>query len=206
VLAETNDVVDISAHDVQFDPGRDLWFCDIAVDPGNSERSYFPFVRLALARYQPHSLTGVHLSRVALADFMQLTPDRSVSVTALSPSLRQVTLSGRAYSATAHRPSPGRVRVTVERLRAGVTDPNLKWTTVAQRQYNAVYNLNPVVITDENLVQWSGPVSLPPGNPGPLRLVIEEIELHREGFEYDAANPFLQGASERVVFTNTIEL
>ena len=34
--------------------------------------SYYPFIRLALARYQPTSITGAHLSNVVLADIMPL--------------------------------------------------------------------------------------------------------------------------------------
>jgi hypothetical protein len=41
------------------------------MDPGNA---YFPFVRLALARFQPDSIPDAHLSRVILAEFIQLVP------------------------------------------------------------------------------------------------------------------------------------
>ena len=69
--------VDVSPHDVFFDAERQLWYCDIELNPG---AAYYPFVRLALARYQPCSVNGAHLSPVVLADFMALTPDRSVSI------------------------------------------------------------------------------------------------------------------------------
>ena len=61
-----------------FDAARKLWYCDIEMDGGEA---YFSFVRLALARYQPESIVGAHLSRVVLADFIQLLPDRSASIT-----------------------------------------------------------------------------------------------------------------------------
>ena len=68
---------DIAAYPVQFDSERNLHYCDISIDPG---RMYFPFVRLALARYQQHSLrkdgTDVCLSPVVFPDFIQLMPDR----------------------------------------------------------------------------------------------------------------------------------
>lgn len=44
------------------------------MDAGNT---YFPFVRLALVRYQPISGLNAHLSCVVLADLAQLMPDRS---------------------------------------------------------------------------------------------------------------------------------
>lgn len=54
-------------HDVTDDPERGLWFCDIEIDTG---AAYWPFVRLALARYQPCSTEGAHLSEVVLAGVM----------------------------------------------------------------------------------------------------------------------------------------
>ena len=77
-VAQPGPAVEIAPHDVHYDEERQLWYCDIEI---NSGASYFPFVRLALARYQPVSLTGAHLSNVVLADFMALTPSRWLSVT-----------------------------------------------------------------------------------------------------------------------------
>ncbi|MCU0562491.1 MAG: hypothetical protein MUE48_00920 [Desulfobacterales bacterium] len=88
--------VEIAPHDVFYDPERQLWYCDIEVHQGSS---YFPFIRLALARYQPVSVEGAHLSNVVLADFMQLAPDRWLSVTAgEGRGSYRVRLSGRAPS------------------------------------------------------------------------------------------------------------
>lgn len=57
--------------------------------------AYWPFVRLALARYQPCSTQGAHLSEVALAEVMQLAADRSLVVRAAADGRsRVVTLFG----------------------------------------------------------------------------------------------------------------
>jgi hypothetical protein len=69
--------VEVAPHDVFYDPDRRLWYCDIEINQGTS---YWPFVRLALARYQPTSLPFAHLSPVVLADFMPLTADRWLNV------------------------------------------------------------------------------------------------------------------------------
>lgn len=42
----------------QYDETRQLWYADIAVDPGSA---FWPFVRLVVARYQPDSVGGLHL-------------------------------------------------------------------------------------------------------------------------------------------------
>ena len=86
--------VEIAPHDVFFDDQRKLWFCDIEINAG---ASYYPFVRLALARYQPCAIPEAHLSNVVLADFMALTPDRSLSVTPTRlPHSRRVSVYGAA--------------------------------------------------------------------------------------------------------------
>ena len=90
--------IEVAPHDVFFDDVRQLWYCDIEIDHG---RSYWPFVRLALARYQPASDFGAHLSDVVLADFMQLTADRWLTVRAEGDRGRHVTVFGFGYSNSA---------------------------------------------------------------------------------------------------------
>jgi hypothetical protein len=88
--------VDLAPHDVFYDNERQLWYCDIEITWG---ASYYPFVRLALARYQPVSVTGAHLSPIVLADFMPLVSERWLSVKAGNdPKKRQVSVFGSTYS------------------------------------------------------------------------------------------------------------
>ena len=74
---EMNGKAAIAAYPVSFDEDKQLWFCDLAVDP---KTVYFPFIRLALARYQPYSVKkdneDVCLSPVIMAPFVQLVPER----------------------------------------------------------------------------------------------------------------------------------
>ena len=93
VPRDSGGVVEVAPHDVYFDPERRLWYCDVEVSP---KSSYFPFLRLALARYQPVSVFGAHLSPVVLADFMQLAPDRWMHVNRTDdPAARRVVVYGR---------------------------------------------------------------------------------------------------------------
>jgi hypothetical protein len=73
--------VDVVGFAPQFDEARGLWFADLTIDLAEVA-AYSPFVRLALVRYQPHALDDARISRVVLAGFAQLTPDRSALVTA----------------------------------------------------------------------------------------------------------------------------
>ncbi len=65
-------------HEVHFDAERRQWYCDLELDTG---MAYFPFVRLALARFQPVSVPNAHLSGVVLTDFAQVVPTRTAVVT-----------------------------------------------------------------------------------------------------------------------------
>jgi hypothetical protein len=91
--------VEVAPHDVFYDEDRQLWYCDIEVALG---AVYFPFIRLALARYQPVSVGGAHLSNVVLADFMSLAPDRWLNVTQTADErVRRVGVFGATYSDSA---------------------------------------------------------------------------------------------------------
>jgi hypothetical protein len=118
---------DASAPDRPADPGRDphngRWFCDIEIGAG---AAYFPFIRLALVRFQPKGLTSEELgillsdlraSRTVLADFVQLAPNRTASVVFDPNDSKRVTMSvaGPCYQENVRlaRPVP-RVVVSVQ--------------------------------------------------------------------------------------------
>ena len=94
----------IAAHDVEFDKDRALWYCDIPVDPG---QVYCPFVRLALARFQPNSILDRELSRVVLSDFVQVLPQRTVSVQPVAgdPNSFTIVVEGLTYQGSAWDPT-----------------------------------------------------------------------------------------------------
>jgi hypothetical protein len=58
---------------VHWNADRRLWHCDIELDAG---RTYMPFVRLALVRYQPNALAAAKISKVVLGEFAQVLPRR----------------------------------------------------------------------------------------------------------------------------------
>ncbi|GAA2988179.1 hypothetical protein JOD63_002032 [Microbacterium terrae] len=61
----------------RFSVERGLWYVDIAFE---HEATHWPFLRLAVARHQPNSLAGCHLSTPVRADFVQLPPQRVLTV------------------------------------------------------------------------------------------------------------------------------
>jgi hypothetical protein len=126
--------VEIAPHDVFYDQDRQLWYCDIEIDQG---QSYWPFVRLALARYQPCSTSGAHLSEIVLADFMQLTADRWLTVrTEREGEVRQVTVYGQGYSDSAE---------------AGSARSQINWFTGEATGYPALSSTSVVEVWLEQL-------------------------------------------------------
>jgi hypothetical protein len=189
--------VAIAPHDVvpdltpgagPFAPGghRRQWYCDIELAPG---ATYFPFVRLALARYQPDALPDARLSPVVLADFAQLAPDRWVTMTHVSPLTTMVTVIGHDYKRTVANPAMfGRVVVTVEHREPGIPG-ELGWTPVGEHTL-------PGAGLPQDKTKWSGQVTLPaPRGSKPMRLVVREYERLSAG-----------SAGDRVTFTDVIQI
>lgn len=69
--------VSVVGFEPQWNDKRKLWFCDIGL---SSIPSYGCFVRLLLTRYQPNSVENFELSAPVRADFIQVRPDRIVTV------------------------------------------------------------------------------------------------------------------------------
>jgi len=170
-------------HRPRFDPARGLWYCDIDIDAGTS---YFPFVRLGLARYQPSSIPGTHLSRVVTPEWAQLAPDRTASLTRPSGSQAQVTLRGPAgYNDVAETVLGGSAAAglqgmnlsrfavaQVERLPAGATT-DLAWVPAGDEVRLALS-----IVTAYSDIVYSGSVPIPKAGSGEqLRLTIREYEM-----------------------------
>ncbi|MEA2842487.1 MAG: hypothetical protein QOJ69_158, partial [Actinomycetota bacterium] len=170
-------------HRPRFDPTRGLWYCDIDIDAGTS---YFPFVRLGLARYQPSSIPGVHLSRVVTPEWAQLAPARTASMTRPSGRVARVSLRGPAgYNEVAEAVLGGgaaagdagmnlsRFAVAqVERLPVGATT-DLAWTNVGDE-----VRLSLSIQKAYSDILYSGSVPIPSAQAGEqLRLTIREYEL-----------------------------
>jgi hypothetical protein len=83
--------VSVVGHPVRYATARDMWYADLRVDPGEA---FWPFLRLALARFQPWSVPNAHLSKVVVADFVQLLNDRTAAIARPADDLVRVTVTG----------------------------------------------------------------------------------------------------------------
>jgi hypothetical protein len=195
-------VIAYEINDNSYDESGRL-FCDIEMDTGDT---YFPFVRLALARYQPNSLDGLKLSQIVMADFVQLAPNRQVSLISLGNDTFSATVTGRTHQSFTNplRPKDGRsgttVRLSVQRRIPGGLD-DAAWLPASDVSPVTEEALNSIASGE---LLWKGIVHLPHDRePGQYRLLIEELETH-VGLDPDSS--FELNAVERTIFAEAMVL
>ncbi len=162
-----------------YDAEKDMYYADINLDIDNA---YRPFVRLALARYQPASVDGLELSTVSLVDVVQLEPDRAATcVVARAGNQKDratVTLSGASYTRNELGLGPGVARLILERH-------NGPERGLAGRKNSAAFT--PILTSNmrgrtslTGVATWTGNLTLPSSRtPGQYRIVIEQFEEWR---------------------------
>ena len=206
--------VTVAGYPVRFDPERRLWAADLRIDTGDA---YWPFVRLALARYQPNSVDGAFLSRVERADFVQLPPRREAKIAAGvaavhlevsgpvyldSEVMRTVGPRLSAFGGSRDSNGLSEIEAVVERLEPGEEPANeLAWTPIEPTRTTLFQDL-------DSPGRWEGdvPLSEPPV-AGSFRLTLKELEW----FRTDDAAPAAATAAEvrvgrRVVYADVFAL
>lgn len=206
----------------EYHPGRRQWFVDVAMDPG---KAVWPFVRLAVARYQPDSITGCHLSPVVMTDWAQPLPERLATVSRPDAGGVRVTLTG--HIALSRFPRRGSVTTpatdldavlalsrevlaTVQRRPGGEATGDLAWEDVVRVRVPLV-GLDP----ESQLVTWSAGVPLDdldepvevatPGTSETVRVLIEEVE-HLDADPDTGPKTGTPGVADRVVYADAIPL
>ena len=198
-LLDLNDpAVTIAAFNPEHDPETDRWFCDIDID---TELAYFPIVRLALVRFQAHSLDRCHVSPVVLADIVQTLPDRTLSVTRTGAGVIHLALSGPSYTAIRGGAGPvrtdptvlARVMARVEERDPDVADDLLGWRPVDGAEVELAASVADGVTT------WQGDVVSGEGVLARRVMVVEEDRLTTDGSSGVAIAP-------RVIYADIVEL
>lgn len=186
--------------DPKFDRTRQLWYCDIEM---NDALTYTPFVRLALARFQPVSVSeknasnvlvrDVHLSHAALADFVQFAPGRHATAVEYRNGERrlEVSLTGLSYTATAGGADHPTVQASLEMRDY---DTALDWKPVPGKTVDLAYS-QPV---NSSTATWQGKIPLDHHiHHGHYRVVLREfVTLPQAG----------AGTASRLVYADVLEL
>lgn len=173
----------------EYDPATRRWFCDLELDTGGA---YFPFVRLALTRFQEDSVGGAQFSPIVVADPVQTLPDRTLTVQQ-GPQGWDINLTGPASIGSETTP-PARVFARWEQRTPLIADEDLGWEPAMTVELTL--NLpeeTPLIGT------WSGVLPLMATvAPAPrLRLVVIEEEQQ-------AADDPAAGIVSRVVYSDTV--
>jgi hypothetical protein len=199
-LENTEITVCAASFPVHDESDRNLWYADLKIDLGSL---HYPFIRLALARYQPDSILGCELSRVVLADFVQLAPDRVATVIrtkpadmprnpanfqdtpTYSPANAVVTVSGRTY-ATAAQNGPA-IYVTLEYKEYG---SNL-WLPAATDRYGEPVSVRLALpqpgaaVVSPSFLAWGSPLDadsqLKLSATASYRVIVREYEAFDRG-------------------------
>ena len=199
-------LVDVVGFEPQFDEERGLWFADLTLDTFGE--TYMPFVRLALVRYQPEALLDAKVSRVVLADFAQLTPDRSAMVTCdpHHPRRLNVVVSGVAPVG----PSPGASgRATQITVRVQERDPQLPgelgWRDAPTETATVTPAVDGPAAGRPNIVMWAGSVVFAETpEVDRFRLLVEEHEFVAPGEAIVTGSKRLPRG--RLIYAETFEL
>ena len=222
-LGVIKDHVDVVGYTPEYNPERKLWFCDVQFNPDRLH-TYYPFVRLGLARYQPYSIPGAELSRVIMTDFIQLVPTRALQVTKIGKFRNNVilSLSLSGYSPTFSRlddpPTLSRyniVTVTIEKHDEAITDEALGWEPITSTAVLSDTITLPATANPDRpgLVTWHQKIPLPISmwqKRGKHRLVIKEYEPHwADGdivMDGDGKPKILRTPDKRIVYTDIVYL
>lgn len=208
-LPDSGPVVSVAGYVPAFDPGRKLWRADVRIDTGDT---YWPFVRLALARFQPNSVADAHLSPVLRSDFIQVPPRRHAKIEVAEPVLK-IAVDGPVHSGSEAQQTFFRadndasngfneIEAVVERFVPG-TDPDdpLSWT--------AIESTRTVLLQDPTaLGAWQGTITLPePLTAGGFRLSLREFEwLRSDDVAPDDARRGKLGFARRLVYADAFAL
>jgi hypothetical protein len=200
--------VSVAGHKVEYDEERQLWYSDIVIDP---QSAYMPFIRLALARYQPKSVNNAHLSRVVLADYAQLVPDRTLIADRKSDSKLTVVVRGTSvYTGSWLGSGPSEIEACLERQRPGAKD-ELGWLPVPDTNVTLKSKQATALMT-----MWTGEINIPQGHSGKYRLIVKEYERYAvdKPFSEDGTTPApnihlsqqSRPTDRRLVYADAIEL
>jgi hypothetical protein len=210
--------VTVLGYQPQYNEDRGLWYVDIAIDPGDK---IWPFVRLAVARYQPDSIAGCHLSAPVKCDFVQLLPERTASVSRTDVRHVRVVVSGavgtRGGGKDEKFPPPAltadesirRNRRVVARLQR--VDPNiptdLGWDTIDTVELR-VRGTGRTNAEAAWVGELASPVNIPlkkPGSGSKWRVAVEEWELLR-GDRADLGERGPRVTERRLIYADEILL
>ncbi|WP_218923496.1 hypothetical protein [Bacillus toyonensis] len=199
---EANRQQPVQVYPVQFDKEGKRWYADIDLSKV-ADSSYFPFVRLALCRYQENCAPGINkISAPILTEPIQLPPHRRLVVTR-TPGGATIKLEGLGPKG----PKANVIQAEVQILEAEYTAvvPDEARSGIAEAEIdleNMIAGWTTVYSTFGALDQ-SLSLDVPISGQRPMRLLVQEFETHPPQLS-DTGAP-IEGKG-RLVYTDTVPL
>lgn len=200
-------IVTALPYPIEFVPERGLWYTDIHVE---TLGVHSPFVRLALARWQPHALSSeieaaaeTRVSAPVFADFLQVAPGRWISIT------RKRNEHDRGYdvsvSGTFGKETECPIEVELEG-RWYAMDRDLGWRKVTLNPQPTPRYIMPVTTAD--LPAWKVSITLPHSSLfHNYRLLVREFQDLTDNTPADPGPlPVAPHSARRVVYSHYVDL
>jgi hypothetical protein len=162
--------IDVLGYSVNFDSDLALWYCDIGMNHGSLVS---PFIRFKFASFQEISVENAHLSRIVFADYIRISPRRTVSVI-FSRTIGEIRLSVSGFADLA------KIRSGLLVMRATIEERVNGTNTWIQRNVN---DLEVKVGQDPDMpVTWHRDLEIT-ANESHHRILIEELEQYCDTYD-----------------------
>lgn len=148
--------LDVAGHEVTFDNDRKQWYADVVI---SADLGYRPFVKLALVRLQPVSITGAFIGASVTTEPVRLGADRQVRITRNGADI-DISVTGRELGNT--------MTAQLQFSDPDIADADLSW-----KDLDGSVALTASVGADETT--WTASVTAPESD-NPVRVVIEDAE------------------------------
>lgn len=184
----------------EFDRETKSWFCDVDLA---TESAYMPLLRLALVRYQLHSLPECHASSVVLTDLTTVLPDRTLSLTSQPGPAKavEITVTGPSYSSLrgvdlerTDALARARIMATLEERDPAIANETLGWRPIDGARVELQSSMD-----HENTI-WTGQLGIPPAAAASRRITVIEHDY----LAADTETGDEQGLTGRVVYAHSI--
>ncbi len=187
-----------------WDTTRKLWYFDLELATEDLPWNSWPFLRLALCRYQPNALPKAEISKIALAEFAQVAPERQLTLTWNNPIQLKAVLHGRAPT----EPFAPRVafRIQTTTVPAGIQADELDWDHASGPDPSVdtvVFEtlVQPTDTDGDGALDWEATIDLPaPRGSQRMRLEVCEYEPLESDEEIN------QGAVIRITYAAHLSL
>jgi hypothetical protein len=146
--ADGDKVINAYAYTPEFHPGRGRWFVDAVFESAGAS---WPFLRLAVTRYQPNSIAGMEFSQVVATDFVQLPPERIGTLNRPDADHVRVSITG----VTAATNAPG---VTLPAARPGTPE---QLAPLLSKSHRVVATLQARSKTSGSDLEWTNGPDVP---------------------------------------------